>query len=176
MNIHFSYLKKYVPGGNEIDDNWFFSIDQKDTKEAEASLKNNFPTMLRSFYSYIGYGMLRSPHIRPQNYRFYGSNEILPPLVAAHFYQGILEHQIEPKEEALEYKDHWLALETLEMLEPGDLPFFEIGDSSSFMTMKLHSNNPNAVWYMGAEKIEDSFERFIWRLYYEDPSYYTKNW
>ena len=63
-----------------------------------------------------------------------------------------------------------------ELLEPGDLPFFEIGDSSSFMVMKPHSDNPNAVWYMGVEKIEDSFEKFIWRLYYEDPSYYAKDW
>ena len=37
--------------------------------------------------------------------------------------------------------------------------------------MKLNSENPNAVWDWDT-KIEDSFERFIWRLYYEDPGYY----
>ena len=38
--------------------------------------------------------------------------------------------------------------------------------------MKLNSDNPNAVWALGNIKIEDSFEKFIWRLYYEDPTYY----
>ena len=58
-----------------------------------------------------------------------------------------------------------------ELLEPGDLPFFEIADSSSFLLMKPFSDNPNAVWDYDL-KIEDSFEKFIWRLYYESPSFY----
>ena len=58
------------------------------------------------------------------------------------------------------------------MFEPGDLPFFEIGDSCRFLLMKLYSNNPNAIWTFGNIKIEDSFERFIWRLYYESPWFY----
>ena len=40
--------------------------------------------------------------------------------------------------------------------------------------MKLNSDNPNAVWTDGYSpiKIEDSFEKFIWRLYYESPWFY----
>ena len=60
----------------------------------------------------------------------------------------------------------------MELLQPGDLPFFEIADSSSFMVMKLRSDNPNAVWSDCGVKIEDSFEKFIWRLFYEDPGFY----
>jgi hypothetical protein len=64
-----------------------------------------------------------------------------------------------------------MSYSTYELLEPGDLPFFEIGDSSSFLLMKLNSDNPNAVWDYDLT-ICDSFEEFIWRLYYESPSFY----
>jgi hypothetical protein len=61
-----------------------------------------------------------------------------------------------------------------EDLEPGDLPFFEMYDSSYFLVMKPHSDNPNAIWTISNIKIEDSFEKFIWRLYYESPEFYGK--
>jgi len=66
--------------------------------------------------------------------------------------------------------------EAHELLQPGDIPFFEISDSSSFMFMKTKSDNPNAVWYMGAIKIENSLEEFIHNLYYKGPAYYADNW
>jgi hypothetical protein len=72
--------------------------------------------------------------------------------------------------------DQYMSSEAYEDLQVGDLPVFEIGDSSSFMIMKPLSENPNAVWYMGMEKIEDSFERFIWKLYHIGPSYYADDW
>ena len=53
---------------------------------------------------------------------------------------GILQH---PEEE------YYMAESAYEDLEPGELPFFEIGDSSSFLIMKLNSDNPNAVWCCG---------------------------
>ena len=112
---------------------------------------------------HIGFGMLRSPHVIPQNYNFYGKNEILPPHIAADYMLGKIEHPEEP--------EYYMSETTYGFLEPGDLPFFEIGDGSSFLLMKLNSENPNAVWDWDT-KIEDSFERFIWRLYYEDPGYY----
>jgi hypothetical protein len=40
--------------------------------------------------------------------------------------------------------------------------------------MKANSDNPNAVYTDTGIKIEDSLERFIWRLYYESPRYYAK--
>ncbi|MGI4851121.1 MAG: SMI1/KNR4 family protein [Janthinobacterium lividum] len=174
----YDYLKSYHRNHLRGYHNWFDNINRKEIEEAETILHSNFPSQLRKFYEEIGYGFLQRPHYLrdDKNYDFFSTNRICPPLVISHFYQGILEHQIEEKEEALEYDDEWLALGALEMMEPGDLPFFEISDSSSFMIMKLHSDNPNAVWFMGAEKIEDSFERFIWRLYYENPKYYAKNW
>ena len=176
MESKYEYLKKYIPGGGGVNDNWFCNISKDEIIAAEKIIKLRFPIELRSFYEEIGYGMLRSPHTFPKDYELYDNNEILHPMAAAHFYQGIIEHQKKPKEEALHYEDNWLALSSLEDFVPGDLPFFEIGDSSSFMIMKLNSDNPNAVWFMGHEKIEDSFEEFIRKLYYEGPSYYAKNW
>jgi hypothetical protein len=58
------------------------------------------------------------------------------------------------------------------IFKPGDLPFFELQDGSAFLTMQPLSANPNAVYRHHDIKIEDSFERFIWRMYYEDPRYF----
>ena len=168
MKGPYDFLKVYAPGGNEVNDNWFSPLEELEITSAEQKLGQRFPEELRRFYQDIGTGMLRSPHIRPEGYEFYGKNEILPPYIAVDYSQGILEH---PDDEF-----YYMAESAYEDLTPGDLPFFEIGDSSSFMVMKLHSDNPNAVWFMGAEKIEDSFEQFIYKLYYEGPNYYHKYW
>jgi len=42
--------------------------------------------------------------------------------------------------------EHYMDATTYEFLKPVDLPFFEIADSSQFMVMRPHSDNPNAVW------------------------------
>ena len=164
----YDYLKQFIPGGAGVNDNWFVPLPAGEIEQAEQQMGQQFPNQLRQFYQEIGFGMLRSPMNPPAGYRFYSKNEILPPLIAVDYMQGIIEH---PDDDA-----YYMSASTYEDLQPGDLPFFEIGDSSSFMVMKLNSDNPNAVWYMGAEKIEDSFERFIYRLYHEDPAYYAKDW
>ena len=179
MSDTYDYLRQFLPPHPEYDGtqrNHFYPISEEEIIEAENKFGIEFPLQLREFYRQIGAGFLDTPHNAPKGYRASDVNYIMPPKVVAYFYQGIIEHQKEPKEEALNYDDFWLALSALEDFVPGDLPFFEIGESSSFMIMKLNSDNPNAVWYMGYEKIEDSFEEFIRKLYYEGPSYYTKNW
>lgn len=161
----FDYLRCYVLGSDESDVlfNTFEFVSAEEIAQAENILGRPFPEELKRFYIEIGSGTLQAPYNRPDNYEFYSTNEILPPLVVARFAKGILSWG---------GQRHWMAKDTLELLEPGDLPFFEIGDSSSFMVMKLYSENPNAVWSDCGVKIEDSFERFIWRLYYESPEYY----
>lgn len=159
----YSYLKKYIPGGDQINDNWFFPVLVEVIEKCELKMELKFPEQLRNFYEIIGFGVIRSPENRPENYKFYNDNRILPPTIAVDYMLGILEHPGET---------YYMSEDTYEMLEEGDLPFFEIGDGSSFMVMKLNSDNPNAVWSDCGVKIEDSFERFIWRLYYEDPGYY----
>jgi hypothetical protein len=164
MDHPYSYLLPYIPGTGKDNANWFRTISKIEISLSEREIGQQFPSELRCFYEKIGFGMLRSPHIAPQNYKFYSSNLILPPRIVADYMNGIITH---PGEDLF-----WMSESAYELLSPGDLPFFEIGDSSSFMVMKLQSENPNAVWSDCGVKIEDSFEKFIWRLYYESPSYY----
>jgi hypothetical protein len=167
MSNKYEYLKKYV-GHNDLKGTYFFSISENEIKLAEEKMEKKFPDQLRSFYQEIGSGILSCGVQYPEMLAESIDNRILPPRIAADYMLGILQHP--------EDNDYYMAESAYELLELGDLPFFEIGDSSSFMIMKLNSENPNAVWFMGHEKIEDSFEKFIWNLYYNDPSYYAKNW
>lgn len=179
MKSSYEYLKKYrrQPWGiyKIFETNVFDPLALDEVEEAEKKLGFNFPSQLREFYLKVGYGHLTTPHNPPSGYEFYNNNTILPPLTVAHFYQGIIEHHtIQKKEEALNYNtEYWFAHTTLEYVTPGDLPFFEIGDSESFLVMKPKSNNPNAVYSIGGVLIEKSFSKFIWRLYYESPSFYN---
>lgn len=166
MPHKYEYLKKYVNPAKEISPgirNIFYPVNDEDIKQTEELLKIEFPSQLKEFYKEIGYGFLVAPVDPPPDYNFYNTNRINPP----RFIEAIL---LEGQESGLISRD------VFEDLQPGDLPFFEIGDSSSFMIMKLNSDNPNAVWFMGQEKIEDSFEKFIWNLYFDDPAYYTRRW
>jgi antitoxin YxxD len=163
MGNKYDYLRKYIPGGNGENDNWFCPIPEKEILQAESQLGYPFPSELRDFYQEIGYGMLRSPAYPEENYEFYDVNTILPPTVVANFTQGIL---------VWDDQDYWIAEDTYEDLQPGYMPFFEIGDSSRFLIMRPLSENPNAVWTVSGIKIEDSFGKFVWRLYYESPWFY----
>ena len=172
----YKYLKKYHHSNYRDkvywSENLVYDIKNEELEEAKKIMGGYFPEQLQYFYENIGYARITAPSHRPKDYDFSATNLILPPLVAAHFYQGVFYYNESNFEEPLFFDDMYLANETLEFLEPGDLPFFEIADSSSFMIMKTKSENPNAVWTMTGIKIEDSFERFIWRLYHESPSYY----
>ena len=157
----YSYLKKYV-GQNDLKGTFFLPVEESDIVEAESLLGCKFPDQLREFYAEIGDGILSCGEKYPEMHCLSCSNLILPPVTTANFARGILE---------FENQDYYMAQSTYELLEPGDLPFFEIGDSTRFLLMKLNSDNPNAVWCYDI-KIEDSFEKFIWRLYYENPTFY----
>lgn len=162
----FEYLKPYCMQKINLiaPFNSFGDLYEGELEEAENLLGREFPNQLRKFYKEIGCGTLQKPDIVPKDYKFYGANEILPPLDVVNFSKGIL---------FWEGQQHWMAEPTYELLSPGDLPFFEICDSSQFLIMKLNSDNPNAVWTdCSTIKIEDSFEKFIWRLYYESPGFY----
>lgn len=166
MTQKYQYLRKYVNPPKEDPPrirNIFYPVHEESIKETEDVLKIVLPSELKEFYKEIGYGFLVAPENPPENYSFCNTNRINPPNV-------IKDILLEGQASGL------ISQEAFETLQPGDLPFFEIGDSSSFMIMKSNSENPNAVWFMGYEKVEDSFEKFIWNLYYDDPSYYSKRW
>ncbi|MBS0186329.1 MAG: SMI1/KNR4 family protein [Proteobacteria bacterium] len=183
MKNPYYFLEKYIDDPN-IDigstitlwnTNSFVKLSKQEIEKAEKYMGCPFPSQLRQFYEEIGYGNLTTPHNPSEDYHFYGANEIFPPIVAAHFYKGIIEHHtIEEKKDALDYNgDYFFSRETLEYTTPGDLPFFEIGDSSSFLMMKPQSSNPNAVYSEFGVLVEEEFSNFIWKLYYKSPSYYN---
>ena len=171
----YNYLKHFCHNPNAENEkdkvlvapfNSFGPLYENEIEEAEIIIQKSFPSELVEFYKNIGVGKLMKPYDYNDSFSFSGSNEIISPIAAANFSKGIL---------FWDGQTNYMAESSYEDLEPGDLPFFEIADSSSFLLMKLNSDNPNAVWRYN-EKIEDSFERFIWRLYYEDPAYYSVNW
>lgn len=159
--MKYEYLKQFInPSKTEKITNWFYPVEEGEIQTTERDLQINFPSQLRNFYQEIGYGSLNTPCKAKEDYIFYSSNLILPPSLISEIFEDPLNN---------EYMDY----STYELLEPGDLPFFEIGDSSNFLVMKLNSDNPNTIWTDGSPiKIADSFEEFIWRLYYESPSFY----
>jgi hypothetical protein len=163
MENNYSYLRT---GGIKegAESNWFAALAQIDISSCEEVLGFSLPSQLRDFYSMMGVGMIRSPHNPTEGYKFYGLNEILHPKHMVELYLG---EDIEWPTSVSQYYRHPSA-----EFPPGELPFFEIADGSQFLIMKPLSDNPNAVYTESGILIEDSFERFIWRLYYEDPGYY----
>ena len=138
----FSYLKKYTYknyGGKTVvvaENNLFFPLDQAEITEAELFLGFPFPPQLRAFYEEIGYGYLSTPHTPPVGHHQSG-NEILHPLVVAHFARG---------EREWEGQDRWMSEAVAQGLKTGHLPFFEMYDRRSLRVPKAQSENPNALW------------------------------
>ena len=161
----YPYLTQYI-GHNDLSGNYFLPVSEEEIKKAENILGYIFPSELKLFYQEIGSGTLSGGEKNSEKSHSL-MNDILPPLVSARFATGVLRW---------DDQEHWMLEATYELLSLGDLPVFEIADSTSFMVMKPLSDNPNAVWYQGYEKIEDSFEKFIYNLYYDDPAYYIRRW
>ncbi len=155
--------------------NSFGELSLEKIEKAEAKLGFQFPSQLREFYLEIGCGNLVAPYnTTDENYHFGNSNEILPPMVVAEFYKPLGEDPRGEPEYHLESSDeqHWMSPDDYIFMQKGCMPFF-MANSARFLTLMPHSSNPNAVYNdFGEFIIEDSFEKFIWRLYYEDPGYY----
>ncbi|CAO4835805.1 MAG: hypothetical protein CNLJKLNK_00528 [Holosporales bacterium] len=161
----YEYLKQYVNNKNNDPQkqiNWFYPINFNDVTKLEKTINIKVPSELVLFYKEIGYGSLAVSHHRDNAERFCDANTILSPDIILDILTNRGDDYMDPL--------------SFEELPKEDIPVFEIGDGSSFMTMKPKSDNPNAVWYLGYEKIEDSFETFIYNLYYDDPAYYTRRW
>ena len=182
----YDFLKKYYPEKYNKKQalkqpyNLFYPISKQRLEYAEHILGFKIPSELREFYINLGAGEIMLPELPPKDYKFYGANMILPPDAAAYFYCALRDGRYE---EDFHFEDldknfinfeksYFMSCDTMTMMQKGDLPFFEIGDSTRFLFLKPHYKNNDAVYAPGNIKIEDSFERFIHRLYYQDPSYY----
>lgn len=159
----YTYLEKYKNFNNRNvkiwKENTFIPVTLEHINVQEEYLGFKFPNALKEFWISIGYGHLTTPFNKKSSYECLFDNKILSP-------RDIAEILLLKEESGL------ILPEYAEYLEPGEMPFFEIADSSNFLIMKPLSDNPNAVYSFGGRKIEDSFERFIYRLYYESPTYY----
>jgi hypothetical protein len=134
--------------------------------ESEHKASIHFPKALKEFWLNIGCGHLTVGKKGNKDYECYHTNHILSPEQIADIM--LLKDESEFVIPGLsEYFDEGY-------IKDDDIIFFEIGDMSSFLVMKPNSDKPNAVYDMIGRVIEESFEKFIWRLYYESPDYYIK--
>ena len=163
----YDYLKKYI-NFDKFDGlrpyNWFEPIDCRTIEEAEKRLGFEFPSSLKEFWLEIGKGSLPNPVSFDDDYVAAHNNHIFSP-------DEIADIMLLQEESA------YIVLELSEYIEEGyikedDIIFFEIADMSSFLVMKPSSDKPDAVYDMLGNVIEEHFEKFIWRLYYESPDYY----
>lgn len=160
----YQYLEEFINSNtSEAHHNWFGSVSMQEINEAEYRLAFQFPASLKQFWLEVGYGALAT---------------------SINFINTIHNNRIMYPEQIA---DIMLLKDESEFVIPGigeyfeegyikddDIIFFEIGDMSSFLVMKPNSDKPNAVYDMIGRVIEEDFERFIWRLYYESPDYYLR--
>ena len=162
----YKYLQKYSNQNKKryaYNENHFRTLFIEDIEAEEKRLGFRFPEQLREFWLEIGYGSIRVGAKTGPDWSCPHHNSILRPDQIADI---LLSNEDDPNSPVLP--------EFYELLRPGYMPFFEIGDSISFLYMRPQSDNPNAIWY-GRDKICDSFEEFIHRLYYESPTFYCED-
>ena len=157
MINQYEYLDKYVDidYDGSVRQNRFSSLCEKEVLEQEKRLGYKLPSQLREFYFTIGYGNFRNNHDRSIIQKDW-ANRLLDPTSLADikllgYDSGQITSDVEFAEE--------------------DLPFFEIADGNYFFCLKPQSTHPNRV-YDADDVVAESFEEFIWKLYYVSPIYY----
>jgi hypothetical protein len=158
----FNYLTPYKVkrgGTSDPQENVFYPIYENEIHESEKRLGFKFPSELRSFFLEIGCGFLIKSHTDILSE--YHNNSLLDPMsIADILLEGVDSGQLHPETEFLE----------------GEMPFFEIGEMRDFFTMYPLGDKPNAVYdNLNGKIIEESFSKFIWRLYYESPTFYLED-
>jgi len=155
----YDYLKKYINNKEKSPANRFDILPSNYINDAEQRLGYKFPNQLKEFWQQVGGGSLCVSNSAEASGL---DNLIMGP--------GDIADIILDKKRSQE--SGLILYYVYDYLEPNDMPFFAIGDSSDFLVMKPKSENPNAVYSLAGTKIEDNFETFIYRLYHESPKYY----
>ena len=157
----YDYLKKYVnksvSNGKE---NSFYTFDLKRIENCERKLGYTFPEELKEFWMEIGYGFFRSSVPEKGINQNDWTNRLATP-------DDIMEILLEGAESEMMVAPAYELYQGLK--REGDFPFFEIGDSYDFLYMNF---NKPGVYELDGNKIADSLEEFVNRLYYESPTYY----
>lgn len=155
----YDYLKKYINNSAEKHPRNSFSrvVSIKDIEKAEDSLGFELTLALKEFWLEIGSGCINKAINGADAY--YYANQILTPSEVADI---IL----------LREDSGYMLPEYAVLMEEGDIPFFEIGDSSDFMFMKRFAENKEAIYDPMGRIVAETFEQFIKKLYYESPTFY----
>ena len=161
----YNYLHKYiVKKGADLPGNFFYSLSLEAIRKAESELDFSFSDQLKEFWREVGNGFLNSD--------IYGNieemitNRLMPPEQILQIASSNDPHA--PDNIAISS----FYYERSRELEAGYIPFFEIGDSVSFLFMNPKGENPNAVYYFLDKMVASSFEEFIYKLYHESPTFY----
>ena len=142
----------------DSESNFFSPVNKEEIIEAENLIGFEFPTSLKKFWLEIGKGRL----LTNNNKNYSGLvNDILSPIMIV----NTILRKDESEELALPVLSYVLDM----YLEEGDIPFMEVADSSDFLKMKRGSDG---IYDCGGDLLEESFEKFIWRLYHESAKYY----
>ncbi len=153
----YDYLKKYVnksiANGKE---NSFYPFDLERIENCEKKLKQTFPEELKEFWREIGYGFFRSSDPEKGINQNDWTNRFATP-------DDIMEILLEGAESEL------ISEEMLELLEEDEVPFFNV---TGFSYLYYKTTDSTFKIYYGLDKIADSLEEFVHRLYYESPTYY----
>lgn len=153
----YHYLKKYIDTPpTELHRNFFGQVTQEEINDAEKILGFSLPQSMKKFWLEIGYGALTTDLRKNKTSN---NNRILYPEQIS----DIL---------SLGSQNNWMLPEYVELMEEGDIPFFEIGDSSDFLFMKRFAENKEAIYDPMGRIVADNFEQFIWRLYHDSPTFY----
>ena len=145
----FDCLKKYVfPEGtivHKIESKYcFYPVDKRDILEAEKQLSIKFPEELTDFYLEIGYGYigLDNPYFRNQ---ILHPKEIVKLRLGQDFYGNMLTDDLE----------YYSSNEVL--------PFFDLGNESDYLVMKLTGKDKGSIIYFG-DIIASDFDDFIIKM------------
>ena len=156
----YEYLRKYIDyklsSNEDAYPNCFRAVSEDQIKDMEERLGFKFPESLKEFWLEIGCGSLDTSSKGVKSIDFF--NTIHGPQEIADIM--LLKEECEYLVLDGDYEDRF---------EEDEIPFFEICDSSSFLIMKKGSE---FVYDTTGAIIERKFERFIWRLYYESPTFY----
>ena len=158
----YDYLKKYmdIEGKSSAEENSFYSITEDNIKEEENRIGFCFPKELKEFWRELGCGFFRASTPEKNISQKDWVNRLLPP-------EDIASILLEGSESELMVAPAYELYQGLK--REGDFPFFEIGDSYDFLYMNF---NKPGVYELDGNKIADSLEEFVHRLYYESPIYY----
>ena len=142
------FKKICFPEGTIVDQNeskyCFYPLDKRDILEAEKQLSIKFPGELTNFYLEIGYVYigLDNPYFRNQ---IMHPSEIIKLRLGQDFYGNMLT-------------------DDLEYYSSDDvLPFFDLGNESDYLVMKLTGEDKGRIIYFG-DIIASGFDDFIIKM------------